>query len=65
MTEEELKEIEDELDILLNLVPENLKAGEEINIECPFCKSKLKIARVQSNGHLWIICEKEGVLLCQ
>ena len=65
MCEEELKEIWDETQVLLNLVPENLKAGKEINIKCPFCTSKLNISRQSRNGHLWIVCEKEGVLLCQ
>lgn len=64
MEEKELKEIKDELNILLNLVPDNLKANEEIETKCPFCNSKLKIAR-EFNNHLWIVCEKEGVLLCQ
>lgn len=67
MSEEEikeLKELKDELDILLNLVPDNLKPNEEIEKQCPFCDSKVRISRA-SNGHLWIVCEKEGVLLCQ
>ena len=39
-------------------------SNEEIEKQCPFCSSKLKIWR-NTNNHLWIVCEKEGVLLCQ
>ena len=27
--------------------------------------TKLNISRQSRNGHLWIVCEKGGVLLCQ
>lgn len=50
---------------LLSLVPKDLKAGQEVIKECPNCRSKLSIARSSLNGHLWIVCEKEGVLVCQ
>lgn len=77
LTDEEIEKLEDmELDkILLEndkkinnliaLVPKELKAGQEVIKECPNCGAKLKIARAKINGHLWITCEKEGVLICQ
>ena len=77
LTKQEIEDLEDmEIDKLLqehvnkinnlmDLVPKNLKAGQEVIKECPNCGSKLSIARASINGHLWIICEKEGVLICQ
>lgn len=50
---------------LMDLVPKDLKAGQSIETKCPNCESNLNIARAEINGHLWIVCEKEGVLLCQ
>ena len=50
---------------LLALVPKDLKEGQEVIKECPNCGSKLSISRASLNGHLWIVCEKEGVLICQ
>lgn len=50
---------------LSKLVPNDLKAGQSIITKCPKCGAKLKVARASINGHLWITCEKEGVLLCQ
>lgn len=50
---------------LLALVPKDLKEGQEVIKECPNCGSKLNISRASLNGHLWIVCEKEGVLICQ
>lgn len=50
---------------LYELVPKDLKAGQEVKSKCPRCGSDLKIARASLNGHLWITCEKEGVLLCE
>lgn len=50
---------------LMSLVPKDLKAGQEVIKECPNCGAKLRIARASINGHLWITCEKEGVLICQ
>lgn len=67
MSQEDIKqmnEIRDELEMLLNLVPNDLKPNQEIEKQCPFCSSKIKISRA-SNNHLWIVCKKEGVLLCQ
>ena len=49
---------------LLDLVPDGLKPNEDVEKICPRCKSKLIISKA-SNGHLWIVCEKEGVLICQ
>ena len=46
-------------------MPKELKAGEFIITRCPNCDAKLKIARAKLNGHLWIVCEKEGALICQ
>lgn len=77
LSEDEIEELEDmrinklliendnKINKLLNLVPKDLKAGEFIITKCPNCNSRLKIARASINGHLWITCEKEGVLLCQ
>ena len=39
--------------------------GEEATRKCPNCGAKLKISKASINGHLWITCEKEGVLICQ
>ena len=50
---------------LTKLVPNDLKASQSIITKCPKCGAKLKVARASINGHLWITCEKEGVLLCQ
>ena len=50
---------------LMSLVPKDLKAGEEVIKKCPNCGEKLRIAKASMNGHLWITCEKEGVLVCQ
>lgn len=60
-----LLEKADKINNLLSLVPKDLKAGEEVTRKCPNCGSKLNIARASLNGHLWIVCEKEGVLVCQ
>lgn len=77
LTENEIEELEDmrinklliesdnRINKLLSLVPKELKAGEFIITRCPNCDAKLKIARAKLNGHLWIVCEKEGVLICQ
>lgn len=77
LTEEEVEELEDmEIDKILienaekinkitKLVPKDLKAGEEIIKECPNCGARLKISKSSLNGHLWIVCEKEGVLVCE
>ena len=50
---------------LMSLVPKDLKAGQEVIKECPNCGARLRIAKASMNGHLWITCEKEGVLICQ
>ena len=77
LTDEEIEDLEDmeidkillenaeKINNLMSLVPKDLKAGQEVIKECPNCGAKLRIARVSINGHLWIICEKEGVLICQ
>lgn len=77
LTKEEIEELEDmEIDKILivnaekinkiaKLVPKDLKAGEEIIKECPNCGARLKISKSSLNGHLWIVCEKEGVLVCE
>ena len=76
LSEEEIKSLEnmevdnvlEEVDrftkMFLTLVPDDLKAGEEIIKQCPKCSANLKISRAKLNGHLWIVCEKEGVLIC-
>lgn len=77
LTEEETEKLEDmeidkilieknnKINKLISLIPKDLKAGQEVIKECPNCGANLKIARASINGHLWIICEKEGVLICQ
>ena len=60
-----LQEHVDKVNNLIALVPKGLKAGQEVIKECPNCGAKLKIAKANINGHLWIVCEKEGVLICQ
>ena len=77
LTEEEIEELEDmeidkiliennkKINKLISLIPKDLKAGQEVIKECPNCGAKLRIARASINGHLWITCEKEGVLICQ
>ena len=77
LTEEEIKSLEESqedkeiiemmktFDKVLELVPKDLKTGQEVFKKCPKCGNKLRIARASVNGHLWITCEKEGVLLCE
>ena len=60
-----LQEHVDKINNLMSLVPKDLKAGQEVIKECPNCGAKLRIARASINGHLWVTCEKEGVLICQ
>ena len=77
LTEEEIQNLEDmeidkillenaeKINNLMDLVPKELKAGELVEKVCPNCNSKLTISRAKINGHLWIVCDKEGVLICQ
>ena len=77
LTDEEIEKLEDmeidkillenaeKINDLMALVPKDLKAGQEVIKECPNCGAKLKIARAKMNDHLWIVCDKEGVLICQ
>lgn len=77
LTEEEIESLEDmevdkillenaeKINNLMDLVPKELKAGKSIEKICPNCNSKLTISRAKINGHLWIVCDKEGVLICQ
>ncbi len=60
-----LQEHVEKINNLMSLVPKDLKAGEEVIKKCPNCGAKLRIAKANMNGHLWIVCEKEGVLICQ
>ena len=60
-----LLENAEKINNLMSLVPKDLKAGQEVIKECPNCGAKLRIARASINGHLWIVCDKEGVLICQ
>lgn len=60
-----LIEVSEKINKLAKLVPRDLKAGEEFITKCPNCGSKLNISRNSHNGHLWIVCEKEGVLVCE
>lgn len=59
-----LKEVDDFVFKFLSLVPDDLKWGGEVTKVCPRCGANLKISRAKLNGHLWIVCEKEGVLMC-
>ena len=77
LTDEEIEDLEDmeidkillenaeKINDLMALVPKELKAGESIERVCPNCNSKLTISKAKINGHLWIVCDKEGVLICQ
>ena len=77
LTDKEIEDLEDmeidkillenaeKINNLMSLVPKNLKPGQEIIKKCPNCGAKLRIAKASMNGHLWITCEKEGVLVCQ
>lgn len=77
LTDEEIEDLEnmeidkillenaEKINNLMALVPKELKAGESIEKVCPNCNSKLTISRAKINGHLWIVCDKEGVLICQ
>lgn len=60
-----LQEHVDKINNLIALVPKELKAGESIEKNCPNCNSKLTISKASLNGHLWIVCDKEGILICQ
>ena len=60
-----LLENAEKINNLMSLVPKDLKAGELVEKVCPNCNSKLTISRAKINGHLWIVCDKEGVLICQ
>ena len=60
-----LQEHVDKINNLMSLVPKDLKAGQEAIRKCPNCGANLRIAKADINGHLWITCEKEGVLICQ
>ena len=77
LTEEEIEDLEnmeidkillenaEKINNLMALVPKDLKPGQEVIKKCPNCGAKLRIAKASMNGHLWITCEKEGVLVCQ
>ena len=77
LTKQEIEDLEDmeidkiliendnKINKLISLIPKDLKAGQEVIKECPNCGSKLSISKASLNGHLWIVCEKEGVLVCQ
>lgn len=77
LTEKEIEDLEDmeidkilqenvgKINNLMSLVPKDLKPGEEVIKKCPNCGANLRIAKASMNGHLWITCEKEGVLVCQ
>ena len=77
LTDKEIEDLEDmeidkillenaeKINNLMALIPKELKAGESIEKVCPNCNSKLTISRAKINGHLWIVCDKEGILICQ
>ena len=62
---EKIIESDKEFEKLMELVPDDLEKGQKILKICPFCGFGLHISRTSNNGHLWIRCEKEGILLCQ
>lgn len=55
----------DYLTQLLNKVPKQLKAEEFYETNCPFCNNTLIINKSPENGHISIVCSKEGLLLIQ
>lgn len=63
------KQIVDELLVIYKYLEENtvlsLKKGEKIEIKCLHCGGRVVASRAQSNGHLWVVCDNCGVLLCQ
>ena len=77
LTEQEVENLEDmeidkifqehvdKINNLMSLVPKELKAGEFIITRCPNCGAELTISKAKINGHLWIVCAEEGVLICQ
>ena len=77
LSEQEIEDLEDmridkimienaeKINNLMKLVPKDLKAGQEVIKECPNCGARLRISKASINNHLWIVCEKEGVLICQ
>lgn len=77
LTEEEIEELEDmeidkiliendnKINKLISLIPKDLKAGQEVIKKCPNCGAELTISKAKINGHLWIVCAEEGVLICQ
>ena len=50
---------------LLSKVPKELKAGEFYETDCPFCNNTLVINKSPENGHVSIVCSKEGLLLIE
>lgn len=58
----------DDLFITLKYMKENgvldIKTNEHKEIACLNCGGKIVASRA-SNGHLWVVCEKCGVLLSQ
>ena len=58
-------ESKDYLTDLLNKVPKEMKPGEFYEEECPFCHNTLVINKSSINGHINIVCSKEGLLLIE
>lgn len=45
---------------------DNLKWGESFTIKCPRCDDGVvTISKSSYNGHLWIVCDKCGVIMFQ
>lgn len=63
--DEKIIESDKKISKIMELVPDDLEKGQEILKICPFCGFGLHISRTSNNGHLWIRCEKEGIILCQ
>lgn len=58
-------ESEDKLTELLHKVPNEMKPGDFYEEECPFCHNTIVINKSPENGHVSIVCSKEGLLLIE
>ena len=43
----------------------SLKRGGSAIIKCPNCGADLRVSKSEFNGHVWGVCDKEGILLQQ
>lgn len=49
---------------LMSLIPSDLKNGEQYVTKCPKCGNSLVISK-SDNGHINIVCSKEGLLIIE